>query len=164
MNTPGVTPSTRHRSLTVEVQEGEDTAVVGKLPERSTTPSNSQSYTCVFGFTQALDQIESNNIEYADSTQLFYQGEKGAEDTAFGWRGFVTEGTNDPGKGSVFIEHSRFRPAVDMQDWLKDNQSSAYNAQLWPNFPRSVETPQDNRNPWLACVQSETNPCGVSGE
>jgi hypothetical protein len=144
-------------NLTAQVSEGDTTYVAGKLPERSSV-NNPQSYSCVFGFTQTVDILQN---PVTSATDLFVDGEPGTELTGGGSRqvGHITEGTNDGGKGMIFIDDRQIKPSPNMQDWLQGKQANEA-GELWTHFRKSEQQPK-NRDPWLNCVQEGS--CGVAG-
>lgn len=117
-------------NLTASVTEGETTYVVGELPERSSTPSNPEAYSCVFGMSQ---RIRTDISPVSTQTTLFYEG---SEDTyrnpAGETYGYITEGTDI--NGNLQIEDSFIQPSGDMQTWLEGKQASESSGDLWPNF------------------------------
>lgn len=148
-------------NLSAQAAEGQTTYAVGKLPERSPAPSNTGSYSCVFGLHQWVDILQ---ITPSAETTLFYEGSEGTSSTPTDTEyGVITEGTNDANKGNVRIDDQQIRPATNMQQWLEGKQANEASRELWKHFRRRPEDDTINRNPWIACMNSDSNPCGVAG-
>ena len=137
-------------NMSESVEKDATTYLVHELPDRSGL-NRPQSYTCIFGFRQFVDK---NKVTLTSDTDLFYQGEEGTLQIDGRDVGYITEGTNDGGKGQVFISDDRIRPSEDMQTWLSDKTVSEYSGKLWPNF-RRTDVKSKNRNPWQALCNSE---------
>lgn len=134
--------------------------MVGELPYRTNPPTNTQSYSCVFGMQQV---VEVTSTSVSEATTLFWNGEKGTDGSDRTDRevGYITEGTNDVQKGNIEITSSAIRPSNDMQQWLSGKEASEYGGSgLWSNFNRSTNN-EWNRNPWQACVNQ--GDCAVAG-
>lgn len=152
-------------NMSAEVVDGADTHLIGEIPERTNEPANNESYSCVFGMSQ---EITASDITLSTDSDLFWEGEEGTHTIATGDKiGYITEGTNDPGKGQVRVVGSSIRPSEhtgdeNMQEWLSGRTDVDTNPnRLWPNFRKTVTQPERNRNPWQACVNDGI--CGIAG-
>jgi hypothetical protein len=106
---------------------------------------------------QEVDVLRANPLPVS-TTQLFHDGEEGADSEGIG---YITEGTNDPSKGWIrTMNGDALRPSEDMQSWLSGKETLETNAKLWPNFRRDSEDQSLNRNPWVNCLQNDE--CGIA--
>lgn len=122
-------------NLSASVNEEETTYVVGRLPERSTTPSNPNSYACVLGMSQF---IRTDLVTTSSETVLFTDGTEGTKTSQVGESyGYITEGTDV--SGGIETVEDPIQPAEDMQQWLDGKQANEFSGELWPNFRKQED-------------------------